>query len=55
MALKRINLLPPEARAKASRERGLTNPIQELVASVALCGCRRRSKQETTDEQEGQA
>jgi Tfp pilus assembly protein PilN len=38
MALKRINLLPPEDRAKARRERGLTYVIIALVALLAVLG-----------------
>jgi Tfp pilus assembly protein PilN len=38
MAMKRINLLPPEARAKASRERGLTYMILALVVLLAVLG-----------------
>lgn len=38
MAMKRINLLPPEDRAKARRERGLTYVIIGLVALLAVLG-----------------
>lgn len=38
MAMKRINLLPPEERAKARRERGLMYVIIALVAVVAVLG-----------------
>jgi Tfp pilus assembly protein PilN len=38
MAMKRINLLPPEERAKASRERGLTWAVIALVAIIAVLG-----------------
>jgi Tfp pilus assembly protein PilN len=38
MAMKRINLLPPEERAKASRERGLMYVIAGLVALVVVLG-----------------
>ncbi len=38
MAMKRINLLPPEERAKARRERGLMYVIVALVAVVAVLG-----------------
>lgn len=38
MALKRINLLPPEERAKARRERGLTYAILALVVLIAALG-----------------
>ena len=38
MALKRINLLPPEERVKASRERGLMYAIVALVAVVVALG-----------------
>jgi Tfp pilus assembly protein PilN len=36
--MKRMNLLPPEARAKASRERGLLYAILVLVAVVVVLG-----------------
>ena len=36
--MKRINLLPPEHRARASRERGLMYVIVALVALVAVLG-----------------
>ena len=38
MAMKRMNLLPPEERAKASRERGLMWVIIALVALIAILG-----------------
>lgn len=38
MAMKRINLLPPEERAKARRERGLMYVILALVAIVVVLG-----------------
>ncbi len=38
MAMKRINLLPPEERAKARRERGLTWALIALVALIAILG-----------------
>lgn len=38
MAMKRINLLPPEERAKARRERGLMYVIVALVAVIAVLG-----------------
>jgi len=38
MAIKRINLLPPEERAKARRERGLIYVIIALVALIAVLG-----------------
>lgn len=38
MAIKRINLLPPEERVKASRERGLMYAIVALVAVVVALG-----------------
>ncbi len=38
MALKRINLLPPEERVKASRERGLMYAVVALVAVVVVLG-----------------
>lgn len=38
MAMKRINLLPPEERAKARRERGLTYAILALVVLIAVLG-----------------
>ncbi len=38
MAMKRINLLPPEERAKARRERGLTWALVALVALIAVLG-----------------
>lgn len=38
MAIKRINLLPPEERAKARRERGLTYAILALVVLIAVLG-----------------
>jgi Tfp pilus assembly protein PilN len=38
MALKRINLLPPEERVKASRERGLMYAVVALVAVVVALG-----------------
>jgi Tfp pilus assembly protein PilN len=38
MAMKRINLLPPEERAKARRERGLMYVIVALVAIVVVLG-----------------
>ena len=36
--MKRINLLPPEHRARASRERGLGYVIVAVVALVAVLG-----------------
>jgi len=36
--MKRINLLPPEARVKASRERGLVYAVLLLVAVVVVLG-----------------
>ena len=36
--MKRINLLPPEARVKASRERGLIYAVLLLVAVVVVLG-----------------
>ena len=38
MAMKRINLLPPEERAKASRERGLMYVVVALVAIIVVLG-----------------
>jgi Tfp pilus assembly protein PilN len=38
MAMKRINLLPPEERAKARRERGLMYVVIGLVALIAILG-----------------
>ena len=38
MAMKRMNLLPPEERAKARRERGLMWVIVALVALIAVLG-----------------
>ncbi len=38
MAMKRINLLPPEERAKARRERGLMWVIVALVALIVVLG-----------------
>jgi len=38
MAMKRMNLLPPEERAKASRERGLMWVIIALVVLIAILG-----------------
>ncbi len=38
MAIKRINLLPPEERAKARRERGLTYAVLALVVIIAVLG-----------------
>jgi Tfp pilus assembly protein PilN len=38
MAMKRMNLLPPEERAKARRERGLMWVIIVLVAIIAVLG-----------------
>jgi len=38
MAMKRINLLPPEERAKARRERGLMWAVVALVALIAVLG-----------------
>jgi len=38
MAMKRINLLPPEEQAKASRERGLMYVIVGLVALIVVLG-----------------
>jgi uncharacterized membrane protein (Fun14 family) len=36
--MKRINLLPPEARVKASRERGLVYAVLFLVVVVVVLG-----------------
>ena len=38
MALKRINLLPPEERAKAKRERGLMYVVVALLALIVVLG-----------------
>jgi len=38
MAMKRINLLPPAERAKASRERGLVYVVAALVAIIVVLG-----------------